>query len=208
MSETLVMEPTEEMTATQVMPAEGQVAVQTAEQYVELPIADAPEPEQEPSVPETQAEEPAAKVPDAGTDENSNSIDVEIENMVWEVEDADPAEDDNLHRIVEEEMAEEEPVYDDYQDHSYRPDYNYGRRPVRAFNKHLYTWVFSFLCGMYGVDRFCRGQIALGVLKLLTFGGFGLWYLADVIIAMTKSYMGDYSDEDNLLFDQYGRFVK
>ena len=116
MSETLVMEPTEEMTATQVMPAEGQVAVQTAEQYVELPIADAPEPEQEPSVPETPAEEPAAKVPDAGTDENSNSIDVEIENMVWEVEDADPAEDDDLHRIVEEEMAEEEPVYDDYQD--------------------------------------------------------------------------------------------
>ena len=85
MSETLVMEPTEEMTATQVMPAEGQVAVQTAEQYVELPIADAPEPEQEPSVPETQAEEPAAKVPDAGTDENSNSIDVEIENMVWKL---------------------------------------------------------------------------------------------------------------------------
>ena len=43
--------------------------------------------------------------------------------------------------------------------------------------------IISFLAGYFGLDRFYRGQIALGVIKLITMGGFGVWYLVDVAIA-------------------------
>ncbi|HSK04217.1 MAG TPA: NINE protein [Kofleriaceae bacterium] len=47
--------------------------------------------------------------------------------------------------------------------------------------------LLSFFVGSLGVDRFYLGQTGLGVLKLLTCGGAGLWALIDVIlIALNK----------------------
>jgi len=37
----------------------------------------------------------------------------------------------------------------------------------KRINKHVYTWVGSFLFGGFGVDRFMRGQIKVGILKLI-----------------------------------------
>ena len=46
----------------------------------------------------------------------------------------------------------------------------------------LTALLLSFFLGCLGVDRFYLGHIGTGILKLLTFGGFGVWALIDFII--------------------------
>ncbi len=51
----------------------------------------------------------------------------------------------------------------------------------------LTTLIISWLVGVFGVDRFYLGYTGLGVLKLVTFGGCGVWAIVDlVLIAMRK----------------------
>jgi TM2 domain len=46
--------------------------------------------------------------------------------------------------------------------------------------------LFSFFLGYLGVDRFYLGQVGLGIAKLLTFGGCGVWYLIDFILIASR----------------------
>lgn len=50
----------------------------------------------------------------------------------------------------------------------------------------LLALVMSIFFGTLGVDRFIMGHIGLGILKLITAGGFGIWWLVDVILIATK----------------------
>jgi TM2 domain-containing membrane protein YozV len=49
--------------------------------------------------------------------------------------------------------------------------------------------ILSILVGVYGVDRIYIGEVGLGVLKLITCGGLGIWWLVDLffIIELTKT---------------------
>jgi TM2 domain-containing membrane protein YozV len=50
--------------------------------------------------------------------------------------------------------------------------------------KHALTvLIISFLGGYFGLDRLYRGQVGWGILKLITMGGGGIWYLVDLAIA-------------------------
>lgn len=55
--------------------------------------------------------------------------------------------------------------------------------PVQAPPKDfVVAWLLALFLGFLGVDRFYRGFIGLGILKLLTCGGAGLWALIDLLI--------------------------
>lgn len=56
------------------------------------------------------------------------------------------------------------------------------------------TLVLSIVLGGLGIHRFYVGKIGTGILMLLTGGGFGIWYLIDIILVA----VGKFTDKDGL----------
>lgn len=52
------------------------------------------------------------------------------------------------------------------------------------FKDPTFILIVSLLAGFYGVDRFLIGDTGLGVGKLLTCGGFGIWAIIDWFMIM------------------------
>jgi TM2 domain-containing membrane protein YozV len=56
-------------------------------------------------------------------------------------------------------------------------------------NSHWLTLLLlSIFLGELGVDRFYTGKIGTGILKLITVGGCGVWWLIDVIMIVTDKF--------------------
>ena len=50
------------------------------------------------------------------------------------------------------------------------------------YHNPVVAFLLSLFLGWLGIDRFYIGDILLGVLKLITGGGFGIWWLVDLFV--------------------------
>jgi TM2 domain-containing membrane protein YozV len=73
---------------------------------------------------------------------------------------------------------------------------------VESQKSFVATWIFAWLLGYLAIDRFYLGKIGTGILKLITFGGFGLWYLIDLIMVLA----GAQRDKSGLKLDGYDKY--
>lgn len=56
-----------------------------------------------------------------------------------------------------------------------------------TFKNPVVALIISIFIGGLGIDRFYVGDVGLGILKLITLGGFGIWTLIDWFIIMGRA---------------------
>lgn len=71
--------------------------------------------------------------------------------------------------------------------------------PETSDKSYIMAVVLSYLFGTLGVDRFYLGYIGTGILKLLTFGGFGIWYFIDI----ARIIFGNLKDKQHQVLEGY-----
>ncbi len=48
--------------------------------------------------------------------------------------------------------------------------------------------LLCYFLGVLGIHRFYVGKIGTGILMILTFGGFGIWVIVDMVLIATGSF--------------------
>ncbi len=62
-----------------------------------------------------------------------------------------------------------------------------GVKLIRGGEKDwLVALLLSILVGTLGVDRFYLGYVGIGILKLVTVGGCGIWWVVDIVLIATE----------------------
>ncbi|SJZ65629.1 TM2 domain-containing protein [Mycoplasmopsis verecunda] len=59
---------------------------------------------------------------------------------------------------------------------------------IKSNKSYVALVLLSIFLGALGIDRFYAGNVLLGILKLITAGGFGIWYIIDIVLAIVGAF--------------------
>jgi len=66
-------------------------------------------------------------------------------------------------------------------------DYEIQQAP-KSSRSYIVTLLLALFLSGFGIHRFYTGYILIGIIQLLTAGGFGIWALIDLIALVMNSY--------------------
>jgi len=61
----------------------------------------------------------------------------------------------------------------------------------------ILTFLLALFLGMLGIDRLYTSNLLIGILKMVSLGGLGVWWVYDIYLLVTGNYK-----------DKYGRVVR
>lgn len=121
----------------------------------------------------------------ASTKEKITNLLFESKKHLEQVEYESEAEKKILNKIAQMENKTIEQVKKDIQKFE-------AKRQPRT-KKPFIALLLGIFLGWAGMDRFYKGDMGLGILKLLTFGGAGIWWICDLFIIPSQIKQGNYS---------------
>ncbi len=75
----------------------------------------------------------------------------------------------------------------------------WGMIQITSFKDPTTSIILSVITGAYGVDRFYIGDTGLGIAKLLTCGGLGIWAIVDWFMIMGATRQKNYEKLQTIL---------
>lgn len=72
---------------------------------------------------------------------------------------------------------------------------HYPGRIRESEKSFVVTWLFAWLLGGFGIDRFYLGKTFSAVLKLVTFGGLGIWWLVDLVLVLVGAQRDEHGNQ-------------
>lgn len=72
----------------------------------------------------------------------------------------------------------------------------------------IFALLLALLFGFLGLDRFYLGKIKTGILKLITLGGFGIWWCIDATLLLLDAFLYSMGKDHGFVKDKRGQDLK
>ncbi|ELW1645475.1 cytochrome c oxidase assembly factor Coa1 family protein [Enterobacter oligotrophicus] len=72
----------------------------------------------------------------------------------------------------------------------------------------ILAMLLAFFFGFLGLDRFYLGKIKTGILKIITLGGFGIWWFIDATLLLLDAFLYSLGKDHGFVKDKLGQDLK